>query len=52
MSSTTRLRAAPPKTCALLGVLTLAAQAWAQSVPKPDAMTVEIRFTETDPRAN
>ena len=35
MRSTTRPRSVPPKTGALLGVLTLAAHAWAQAVPKP-----------------
>jgi hypothetical protein len=35
VSLTIRSRTAAPKTCALLGVLTLAAHVWAQSVPKP-----------------
>ena len=35
MRSTTRPRTAPPTTCALLGVLTLAAHSWAQAIPKP-----------------
>jgi hypothetical protein len=35
MRSTTTLKTAPPKTYALLGVLTLAAHSWAQAVPKP-----------------
>ena len=35
MRSRLRTKSAPPKTCALLGVLTLAAHSWAQTIPKP-----------------